>query len=55
MIATGLLNGSFSLVVLEVIMFVIDILIFLPFVKALDKSKLAEEKAAEENEAVSAE
>lgn len=45
MIATGLLNGSFSLVLLEVVLFTIDVMIFLPFVKALDKKKLDTEKA----------
>ena len=45
MIATGLLNGSFSLVLLEIALFVLDIVIFLPFVKALDRKKLEAEKA----------
>ncbi|WP_108774169.1 PTS sugar transporter subunit IIC [Lactimicrobium massiliense] len=45
MIATGLLNGSFSLVILEIVLFAIDVVIFLPFVKALDRKKLETEKA----------
>lgn len=45
MIATGLLNGSFSIALMEVVLFVIDVLIFLPFVKVLDRRKLEAEKA----------
>ena len=45
MIATGLLNGSFSIVILEIILFTLDIIIFLPFIKALDKKKLESEQA----------
>lgn len=45
MVATGLLNGSISIALMEVVLFVIDILIFLPFVKILDKRKLEAEKA----------
>ena len=45
MIATGLLNGSITLSILEIVLFVIDILIFLPFVKVLDKQKMEVEKA----------
>jgi PTS system cellobiose-specific IIC component len=45
MVATGLLNGSFSIALMEVVLFVIDVLIFLPFVKVLDRRKLEAEKA----------
>jgi len=46
MVATGLLNGSFSIALLEIVLFVIDILIFIPFVKALDRKKSEAEKEA---------
>lgn len=50
MVATGLVNGSFSIVVMEIALFVIDILIFMPFIKMQDKKYLEEEKAAAEAE-----
>lgn len=50
MVATGLLNGSISLAVLEVALLVIDVLIYMPFIKMQDKKYLAEEKAAVEAE-----
>ncbi|MBR4161989.1 MAG: PTS sugar transporter subunit IIC [Solobacterium sp.] len=46
MVATGLLNGSVSIALMEIVLFVIDVLIFIPFVKALDKKKLENEKEA---------
>lgn len=47
MVATGILNGSVSLAVMEVVLFVIDLLIFIPFVKMQDKKYIEAEKAAE--------
>lgn len=38
MIFTGLMNGSISIAVMEVFLFVLDIVLFLPFVKAMDKT-----------------
>lgn len=48
MIVTGILNGSVSCALLEVVIFVLDIAIFMPFVKIQDKKLLAEEAAAAE-------
>lgn len=50
MVATGLLNGSVSLAVLEVVLFVIDVLVYMPFIRMQDKKYLADEKAAVEAE-----
>ena len=47
---TGILNGSFTIAILEVVVCIIDILIFMPFVRIQDKKYLAEEKAAAEAE-----
>lgn len=46
-IATGILNGSISIAVMEVVLCVIDLLIFIPFVKMQDKKYIEAEKAAE--------
>lgn len=45
-IVTGLLNGSVSLAILEAVVFALDVLLFIPFVKAQDKKYLEEETAA---------
>lgn len=50
MVATGLLNGSVTLAILEVALFVIDVLVYMPFIRMQDKKYLAEEKAAVEAE-----
>ena len=46
MVATGLLNGSISIALMEVVLFVIDVLIYMPFVRIQDKKNLMAEKAA---------
>lgn len=43
MIATGIMNGSISLVILEIGLLVLDILLFMPFIKIVDKNVLKEE------------
>lgn len=45
MIVTGLLNGSVSIAIMEVVIFILDILLFVPFIKMQDKKLLEEEKA----------
>lgn len=50
MVATGLLNGSVSLAVLEVALFVIDVLVYMPFIRMQDKKYLADEAATVEAE-----
>lgn len=40
---TGIINGSFSLAILEVVLFILDIFICMPFIKAYDKTILDEE------------
>lgn len=47
MVFTGLMNGSLSIAVMEVALFVLDVLLFMPFIKAIDKKYIAEEKAAD--------
>lgn len=48
MIFTGLMNGSVSIALMEVGLFILDILIFLPFIKAVDKKFLSQEKSVSE-------
>ncbi|UTR15936.1 PTS transporter subunit EIIC [Salipaludibacillus sp. LMS25] len=48
MIFTGILNGSISLVILEVALLLLDILLFMPFLKLHDRKILAGEMAATE-------
>ena len=50
MIATGILNGSVAIAAMEVVLCVIDLLIFMPFVKMQDKKNLEAEKLAIESE-----
>lgn len=50
MVATGLLNGSVSLAIMEVVLFVIDVLVYMPFIRMQDKKYLADEAAAVEAE-----
>ena len=50
MIATGILNGSAAIAAMEVVLCVIDLLIFMPFVKMQDKKNLEAEKLAIESE-----
>lgn len=50
MVATGLMNGSFSIVIMEIGLFVLDVLLFMPFIKMQDKKYLEEEKAAAQAE-----
>lgn len=49
MIATGLMNGSLALAILEVVLFVLDVALILPFMRVQDKRHLAEEAAAAED------
>lgn len=44
MIFTGLMNGSFSIAIMEIGLFVLDVLLFMPFIKAIDKKCIEEEK-----------
>lgn len=50
MVATGLLNGSVSLAIMEVVLFVLDVLVYMPFIRMQDKKYLADEAAAVEAE-----
>lgn len=50
MVATGLLNGSVSLAIMEVVFFVLDVLVYMPFIRMQDKKYLADEAAAVEAE-----
>lgn len=50
MVATGLLNGSISIAVLEIVVCVIDILIYMPFIHIQDKKYIEDEKAAAANQ-----
>lgn len=50
MVATGLLNGSVSLAIMEVVLFVLDVLVYMPFIRIQDKKYLADEAAAVEAE-----
>lgn len=43
MIATGLLNGSWTIAAMEIVIFVLDVMLFLPFVRAQDKKYLKDE------------
>ena len=43
MIDTGSLNGSAGIAGMEVVLYVIDLLIFMPFVKMQDKKNLEPE------------
>lgn len=45
MIITGLMNGSFTISLMEIALFIIDIVLFMPFIKAMDKKYLKEEAA----------
>lgn len=47
MIFTGLMNGSFSIAIMEIGLFVLDVLLFMPFIKAIDKKYIEEEKNAQ--------
>ena len=47
MIFTGLMNGSFSIAIMEIGLFVLDVLLFMPFIKAIDKKYIEEEKTAQ--------
>ena len=47
MIFTGLMNGSFSIAIMEIGLFVLDVLLFMPFIKAVDKKYIEEEKNAQ--------
>ncbi|MEG0367003.1 MAG: PTS transporter subunit EIIC, partial [Coprobacillus sp.] len=44
MVFTGLMNGDVSIALMEIALFVLDILIFLPFIKAIDKKFISQEK-----------
>jgi PTS system cellobiose-specific IIC component len=46
MIATGLMNGSLSIALMEIALFALDVVMLLPFIKVQDKQYLAEEQAA---------
>lgn len=50
MVITGLLNGSVTISIMEVVLFVIDILLFAPFIKAIDRKMLKNELEASTNE-----
>ena len=49
MIFTGLLNGSYTISLMEIGLFMLDILLFFPFIKILDKKYSAEEQAEIQN------
>lgn len=51
MVATGLLNGSVSLAIMEVVLFVLDVLVYMPFIRMQDKKYLADEASAVDAEA----
>lgn len=44
-IATGLVNGSVAIAIMEVVLFALDVLLFIPFVRAQDKKYLEDEKS----------
>lgn len=48
MIVTGLLNGSWTIAVMEIVICALDVLLFLPFVRAQDKKYLKDEGVAAE-------
>ena len=43
MIFTGIMNGNISIAIMEAGLFVLDILLFLPFIKAIDKKYVKDE------------
>lgn len=49
MIFTGLMNGSISIAIMEIVLFIIDILLFIPFIKVLDNKYIKAEKEAEQS------
>ena len=48
MIFTGIMNGSVSIAIMEIGLFILDILLFMPFIKLIDKNYLKEEAGKEE-------
>lgn len=48
MIMTGLLNGSLSIVALEIGLFILDVLLFIPFVKMQERFNTDEERIADQ-------
>jgi PTS system cellobiose-specific IIC component len=50
MIFTGLMNGGISIVIMEIALFILDIILFIPFVKLTDKKYLAAENSPEHTE-----
>lgn len=49
MVFTGIMNGSFTIALMEIGLFVLDVFICMPFVKISDAQHLKEEKAAAES------
>lgn len=43
MIFTGIMNGNISIALMEIGLFIIDILLFMPFIKVLEKNYIVEE------------
>lgn len=50
MVFTGLMNGSISIAVMEVVLFLLDCLMFAPFILAQDRKCLKEEQEAAKSE-----
>lgn len=48
MIITGLLNGHVSIAIMEAVLFALDVALFLPFVRALDKQYRKDEAVSEQ-------
>jgi cellobiose PTS system EIIC component len=48
MVFTGMMNGSISIVLLEIVLLVIDILLFMPFLKLIDKKYMEAEKSQDQ-------
>jgi cellobiose PTS system EIIC component len=48
MVFTGMMNGSISIVLLEIVLLIIDILLFMPFLKLVDKKYMEAEKSQEQ-------
>lgn len=46
---TGIINGSVSIAIMEVALFVLDILLCMPFIKVYDRTILVEEEQAKNN------
>lgn len=46
---TGIINGSPSIAIMEIALFVLDVLLCMPFIKVYDRTILAEEKQAKIN------